>query len=147
VREALEAMLSRSSRLRARRVRARERPLDVRDVAGPSVERLLQIDDDYRRQAASGKLRRIAPRRFNPSGESWLPILHVDADGWFFTALFSNSARAHEAGKTRDWVVIYYERDGREGQATVVTETRGPLAGRRVVRGREQECARVLASA
>ena len=27
-----------------------------------------------------------------------------------------------------------------EGQCTVVSETHGPLAGRRVVRGREAEC-------
>jgi hypothetical protein len=40
----------------------------------------------------------------------------------------------------RDWVVIYW--DGRDGerQCTVVTERRGPLARRRVVRGRESEC-------
>ena len=54
--------------------------------------------------------------------------------------MYSNTARAHELGKTDDWVVIYYEQDGEEDQCTVVTETRGPLAGRRVVRGREQEC-------
>jgi hypothetical protein len=38
--------------------------------------------------------------------------------------------------------VIYYERDGQEGQATVVTETQGSLAGRRVVRGRDTESRR-----
>jgi hypothetical protein len=57
------------------------------------------------------------------------------------TALFSNTARAHALGRTHDWVVLFYERNGDEGQCTVVTETRGPLAGRRVVRGRESECA------
>jgi hypothetical protein len=41
---------------------------------------------------------------------------------------------------TRDWVVLYCERDGHEGQYTVVSERRGPLAGQRVVRGREGEC-------
>ena len=41
----------------------------------------------------------------------------------------------------RDWVVIYAHFDhGGEVQRTVVTETRGALAGRRVVRGREGEC-------
>ncbi len=35
--------------------------------------------------------------------------------------------------------MIYCERDGHEDQCTVVTERRGPLAGRRVVRGREAE--------
>lgn len=42
---------------------------------------------------------------------------------------------------THDWVVLYsYDDHHREKQHTVVTETRGPLAGRRVVRGREAEC-------
>ena len=38
-------------------------------------------------------------------------------------------------------MILYFERDGDEDQCTVVTESRGPLAGRRVVRGREAECA------
>jgi hypothetical protein len=60
--------------------------------------------------------------------------------GWDFTALYSNTARAHEMGANYDWVVIYYERGGGERQATVVTANSGPLQGRRVVRGREAEC-------
>ena len=55
--------------------------------------------------------------------------------------MFSNSARAHQQGKTLDWVVIVFERDGQEEQCTVVTEYGGELAGRRVIRGRETECA------
>ena len=51
--------------------------------------------------------------------------------------------RAHQLGHTHDWVVLFYERNGDEGQCTVVTETRGPLGGRRVVRGRESECAQL----
>jgi hypothetical protein len=82
------------------------------------------------------------PRRFNPRGESWLPVLHTERDGWSFTALYSNTARAHELGRTRDWVVIYWERDGQEDQCTVVTEYAGALAGQRVVRGWEHECAK-----
>lgn len=54
--------------------------------------------------------------------------------------LFSNTALAHRLGRTRDWVVIYFENDFQAGQRTVVTETRGDLRGRRVVRGREREC-------
>jgi hypothetical protein len=55
--------------------------------------------------------------------------------------LFSNSARAHQLGRTADWVVIYFHRDGVvEGRRTVVTEGTGPDRGRRVVRGRESEC-------
>ena len=48
-------------------------------------------------------------------------------------------ALAAELGRVRDWVVIYFERDGHEGQCTVVTEYRGLLTGKRVVRGREDE--------
>lgn len=106
----------------------------------PSVELLLAIDSEYRRRAGAGELRRIRPRRFNPSNESWLPIWHTERDGWSFTAMFSNTARAHELGMTSTWVVIYFERDGHEGQATVVTASRGLMAGLRVVRGREKEC-------
>jgi putative hydrolase len=107
----------------------------------PPVALLLGIDADYRKQAAAGKLPKIAPKRFNPEGKAWLPILHAERDGWHFTALFSNTARAHDLGKTDDWVVIYfYDDDHREGQCTVVTETHGPMEGERVVRGREAEC-------
>jgi hypothetical protein len=60
---------------------------------------------------------------------------------WHFTALFSNTATAHQLGRTRDWVVIhFYDDDHAERQRTVVTEVRGALRGRRVVRGREPEC-------
>ena len=70
-----------------------------------------------------------------------LPILHTERGDWHFTALFSNTARAHELGRSRDWVVIYFHQDsGPDGQHTVATETRGPAAGSRVVRGREAEC-------
>jgi hypothetical protein len=104
------------------------------------VETLLAVDREYRDAAAAGRLRRIRPRRFNPEREAWLPVLHVERDGWSLTALYSNTALAHELGRTRDWVVIYGERDGEEDRATVVTETAGPERGRRVVRGREREC-------
>lgn len=107
----------------------------------PTAELLLEVDQEYREQAAKGRLRRIAPRRFNPDGKAWLPILHTRREGWEFTALYSNTARAHELGKTDDWVVLYFHSDhGPEAQRTVVTETSGPLRGRRVVRGREAEC-------
>ncbi len=55
-------------------------------------------------------------------------------------ALFSNTALAHRLERTRDWVVIFFEKGDVRGQRTVVTEPRGDLAGRRVVRGRENEC-------
>ena len=108
---------------------------------GPSVDMLLDVDREYREKALGGKLPTIAPRRFNPTGEAWLPVLHADRNGWHFTALHSNTAQAHQLIRTRDWVVHYFYDDQHvEGQHTVVTETHGPLAGRRVVRGREAEC-------
>lgn len=136
IREVLAARMSRRSASRAFRLPAPRRSA----LPVPPVALLLDEDRRYREQAAAGQLRRIAPRRFNPSGEAWLPILHEDRDGWAITVLYSNTQLAHELGKTTDWVVVYYDRDGEEGRATVVTETRGPLRGRRVVRGREPEC-------
>ncbi|MBT8080196.1 MAG: DNA-binding protein [Gammaproteobacteria bacterium] len=109
----------------------------------PATRLLLAVDADYRKRAAADQLPRIAPRRFNPEKEAWLPILHTNQGGWHFTALFSNTARAHELKRTGDWVVIYfYDDDHREDQCTVVTETQGPMKGMRVVRGREAECRR-----
>jgi len=109
--------------------------------AAPGIALPLAIDRQYREAAAAGRLPTIAPRRFNPRGEAWLPIMHGERDGWQFHAMYSNTARAHELGRTHDWVVIYfYDTDHREAQCTVVTETRGSLAGRRVVRGREGDC-------
>jgi DNA polymerase (family 10) len=119
---------------------ARPRPSERGSVERPSVEDLLEVDEEYRRGAAAGTLRKITPRRFNPHRQAWLPVLHVQKGRWAYTALYSNTARAHELGKTRDWVVIYYESDGAAGQCTVVTPAFGPLKGRRVVRGREVEC-------
>jgi putative hydrolase len=108
----------------------------------PSVEVLLDVDREYRETAAAHRLPVIAPRRFNPEGKAWLPVLHTSRDGWHFTALYSNTARAHELGRTHDWVVIYlHDDDHREGQRTVVTETRSAQRGQRAVRGRETECA------
>ena len=120
---------------------ARRRRRGSGDHEEPPVALLLEIDALYREKAKAGDLERIAPRRFNPTGEAWLPIFHIDRDGWSFTALFSNTAMAHKLGRTDDWVVIYFGRPGGpEHQRTVVSETRGPLEGRRTVRGREAEC-------
>jgi putative hydrolase len=58
-------------------------------------------------------LPKITPRRFNPEGKSWLPVIY------------------------------FYDDDHRESQCTVVTETHGPMTGKRVVRGREAECRRL----
>jgi predicted flap endonuclease-1-like 5' DNA nuclease len=120
---------------------ARIRAVRMRPSDEPPVDVLLDVDREYRAKARAKELRTIAPKRFNPRGEAWLPILHTERGKWHFTALFSNTARAHALGRVQDWVVIYFHSDsGGEAQRTVVTETRGPLADQRVVRGREHEC-------
>jgi hypothetical protein len=120
--------------------RARRRPR-IQGSDGPDVKTLLEVDREYRLQAEQGKLPLIAPRRFNPEGRAWLPVLHTNRDGWHFTVMYSNTARAHELKRTHDWVVVYfYDDHHQEGQNTLVTESRGPLTGLRVVRGRELEC-------
>src|SRR5271166_1017919 len=81
------ALSERLGRPRLRRLRqSRERP---------PVDLLLDVDAEYRRRASAGELRTIAPKRFNPSGEAWLPILHARRGDWRFTALYSNTALAH----------------------------------------------------
>lgn len=135
IRDALAGMLGRS-----RRRRARERVEDSgADPSRPGIELLLDVDQAYREKAEAGQLRRIAPKRFNPEGKAWLPVMEVERDGWELRPLFSNTRRAHELGTTHDWVVIYYD-DGEHGQCTVVTARSGPMEGKRVVRGREAEC-------
>lgn len=106
----------------------------------PSVEELLEIDREYREKATADQLPKIAPRRFNPSGEAWLPILHTHRGERNYTALYSNTARAHKLGRIRDWVVLYYDGGLDERQATVITSQFGSLSGKRIVRGRENEC-------
>lgn len=128
----LDTLASRLGRARFPRLEAAEAP----------VAEILEVDAEYRSKAAAGALRRIAPRRFNPKHESWLPVLHTERGGRQYTALFSNTARAHELGRTRDWVVIYHDGPDGERRETVVTVRGGALAGKRAVRGREEECAR-----
>jgi DNA polymerase (family 10) len=107
----------------------------------PSIAVLLDVDREYRMHADAGELPCITPQRFNPHRSAWQPILHTSRGRWRVTALYSNTARAHELGLTRDWVVLYFHSNGGpEAQRTVVTETWGNLAGKRVVRGREEEC-------
>jgi predicted flap endonuclease-1-like 5' DNA nuclease len=134
VKDALAGMLNRSAGRRSMQRRRKSSKTDR-----PPVRLLLEIDREYRTKAGRGQLKKIAPRRFNPEGKTWLPIMNTRRDGWRFTALYSNTSRAHELDKIHDWVVIYYEKAGEERQVTVITAQRGPLEGRRVVRGRERE--------
>lgn len=121
------------------RIPDRVRPQPPADQ--PPVSELLAVDREYREKARAKRLPTIAPRRFNPTRQAWLPILHTEQDSTHYTALFSNTARAHELGTTHDWVVIYRDDQNGAGQWTVVTARYGPLQGKRIVRGREEECA------
>ncbi len=136
IREALATRLRRGARLPSR-------ASQPDSAEAPPVSELLDVDREYREKAVAGRLRKIAPRRFNPRGEAWLPVLHTSRNGRQYTALFSNTAQAHKLGKTNDWVVLYYDGPHGERQATVLTAARGPCAGRRIVRGREAECERL----
>ena len=113
----------------------------------PSVSELLDVDREYHDKAAAGTLKKIAPRRLNPAGEAWLPIMHTARDGRHYTALFSNTARAHELGKTRDWVVLFCDAGDSERRFTVITSEFGRLQGRRIIAGREAECEKYYARA
>ena len=120
---------------------ARRRPRQAQiDASPPAVADILAVDHQYRTTADT--LPVITPRRFNETGRARIPVLHTQRGPWHMTALFSNTASAHRYGRTRDWVIIYYERDDHaEGQSTVVTQHGGPMDGRRVIRGQERACA------
>jgi hypothetical protein len=88
----------------------------------PPVADLLHIDAEFRR---------VAGGQFLLAGE---------CAGFHWRAHFAQSALAHRLEQTRDWVEVRFD-DGRQaGERIVLTEQHGDLAGRRVVRGREDEC-------
>lgn len=131
--------------LAARLGRLRPYPREAAAPLGTSeapVAELLDVDQEYRERAAQGTLRRITPKRMNPAMQAWLPVLHTERGARHYTALYSNTPRAHRLGRTDDWVVLYCDAADGERQYTVVTARTGRLAGRRVVRGREAECER-----
>jgi DNA polymerase (family 10) len=103
----------------------------------PSVEELLDVDREYREKSEAGQLPKITPRRFNPTAAAWLPILHTMRGERHYTALYSNTAHAHQAGRVRDWVVLC---GLDERQDTVIASQFGAMSGKRIVRGREHEC-------
>ena len=83
----------------------------------PAVDELLDIDREFRRRAVDGET-----------------IIHTERDGRRYTALFSQSALAYRGGRQQDWVIIDLEVPGPNLRWTVVTEWRGVMKGRRVVR-------------
>lgn len=106
----------------------------------PSVDLLLDLDREYRELAERDRLLRVAPRRFNPGGQAWLPILRTERHGVSYAVHYSNTGRAHELDALGDWVVIYSDDKKSGGTWTVLTSRFGTLKGRRIVRGREEEC-------
>ncbi len=132
VREQLDARFKQTRRTRQARCRTLE--------PEPPVAELLSVDQEYRAKAKAGNLRRVAPKRLNPTGAAWLPLLHTLRGATHYTAFFSNTPAAHRFHKTHQWVVLLAERSGCVAQYTVVSETRGDWRGERVVRGREAEC-------
>lgn len=104
------------------------------------IEEILDIDAEYRQKAEADALPKVAPLKFNPGNVAWLPILHTQRDHRHYTALYSNSARAHELNTTKDWVVVYRDDDQQHGRWTVITSQFGKLRGCRIIRGREDEC-------
>lgn len=88
----------------------------------PSMEELLDVDREYRRGASSR------------------PVLHTRRGRRDYTALYSNTERAHRLGRTHDWVLLYVRDGEEEYQYTVITATRGVLRGHRIVAGHERAC-------
>ncbi len=138
-----DSLAHRLGRVRAAEGGRRE-PKDGSESSGPrpapSVAELLGVDREYRDAAAAGTLKLIAPRRFNPTGEAWLPVLHTARGQCHYTALFSNTPHAHRMQKMRDWVVLFEDGDQGARRWTIITSEFGRLQGRRIVRGRELEC-------
>jgi hypothetical protein len=91
----------------------------------PAVDELLDVDREFRRAALGGE-----------------SILHTQRDGRRYAAIFSQSALAYQHGRQHDWVIVDLEVPGPNLRWTIVTEWRGVMKGKRVVRGRETECFR-----
>ena len=100
---------------------------DIARLGQPAWDLLLHVDWCFRRQAATHVEGKPAgPSPFPPYHRP-VPTLALDLQGWRFRA------RAYE--ESSSWVTIDYEDGaGHQGSCTVITETRGPLSGRRVVR-------------
>jgi hypothetical protein len=92
-------------------------------VPAPPVAELLEVDREFRHRAREGE-----------------SVVHTTRDGRRYSAPYSQSAPAYRHGRLHDWVILDLEVPGPNLRWTVVTEWRGPMKGKRVVRGREAEC-------
>ena len=86
----------------------------------PNVEELLEVDREFRLQPQ--------------------PVFHTRRDGRRYSVLYSPTSLARRLRRDRDWVVIDLEQEGPNPRWTVVTERRGVLKGKRVVRSRAVVC-------
>jgi len=91
--------------------------MDRKSVAGIGPRRLAML-----RVALSQMLARIRPIRLGPADERPVDVL-LDVDREYRAKVKAKELRTIG-----------------EAQRTIVAETRGVLAGQRVVRGREREC-------
>jgi hypothetical protein len=129
------------SRLAQRDVKSPESQEAIREVEEDiSVDELFDIDREYRQRADEGSLPMVKRTQENPHHDQWLPVLHTDRDGRHYTAMFSNTARAHQLHATRDWVVVYRDDANAHGRWTIITSQFGKLNGHRIIRGREEDC-------
>ena len=86
----------------------------------PSIEELLDVDREFRKRQVM--------------------VIHTRRNGRRYSALYSPTPLARRLRRDRDWVVIELEQRGPNPRWTIVTERRGVMKGKRVVRSREVEC-------
>jgi len=102
-----------------------------------------------REQGADPYRVRAGRVRMQPPGRPPRPIselLDVDREYRELATAGKLHARAHRAGKTHDWVVLYEDGINGERLHTVITASHGGMRGRRVIAGREGECEQFYAA-
>jgi DNA polymerase (family X) len=129
----------------AMRLGAGARRTRPRQSTGAPIAELLDVDREYRQKTRRDRLLRVAPRQFNPTAVAWLPILRTRRNARRYSAHFTNTAESHRLGREHDWVSITCESKQAFGRWTVITAAAGPLAGKRIVQGREAECREIYA--
>lgn len=105
----------------------------------PPARRLLALDRLYWRKAARGELPRVAPDRFNPLAEAWLPLMHIESRGWWFSVMNANAGRADGLATAGSDVRIYFAGQGACERVRLIESVRSGSSIRRRVRGREAE--------
>jgi hypothetical protein len=99
----------------------------------PDVADILAVDAEYREFLQQERARK------GHLDLTWQPPFRRERNGWRFRARPCKVALAYRMGRVGDWVTVSFENGVSSGERIVLTETRGDLRGRRVVRGRERE--------